>query len=484
MFKNKTQRPWKTAIFALGACFLSGCVSQPIIALDSPEHIEKINEDRQKIYNQTLHNQSVALTLDQAVDMAIESNLDLRISAIESLIAKDNISLAQFRGMPNITSSGTYTSRNNLSASSSRSVLTGVQSLEPSTSSDPSRRLSELQAQWNVVDSVIAYLDGKSAEDTAIIAKERLKKVKTTLEHDTLNAYIRTYARQKSIQTIDKTLSNFGNITHNIGKASSENLISIDNYASLHDEVLAEHDAINRINESLQLSDVEFKSLLSIPPSTSLNLVTTPNDIGAKYKINTNGDIETDIKTALQNRPELRELFANTNISVRNTEKELISSFPGLNLIYSRSYDSNSFLSDSQWTNFSAALTQNISNFISLPTRYRASKNQEELVVERRRALTAAIIAQVYIGRIRIDIAEKNYKIASTRARVASLKSYSDANQSRLGSKSSYSSFLAGSQSLKAEIEKNISFAELQVAYADMMNTLGLSLFNHGDKKS
>lgn len=459
------------AIFALG---LAGCTSSNIVELDSKRHNAQIKSDIENIYRHRNTADILNLELDDAITMALQNNLDARVTSVESLIAQDNVSLAEFQAMPNVTASGTYTRRSNDAASSSESVLTGTQSLEPSTSADQSRRLADIEAQWNIIDAVIAYMDGQIASDRATIAQERLKKIKQNIEIDTINAYWRAYASQQSKQNYLNLLKKGDVLQGNFEQALNERLLSLDTVAERQKSVLDQQQTITRLFEDQDLSKIELKSLMTVPIEQEIYLTSKPNQFGTKFKKYKSMPVDNMVEMALVNRPELREIYLDGNISVQNTERELIRTFPGLNIVYSKNYDSNSFLSDPTWINFSAALSQSITDFITLPTRYRAAKNQELLVEERRKALTAAIIAQVYIGKVRIELAENNYKHALKNENIARRRTFTEVNKNNLGAASEYTQYLAKATSVGATTEKYIAFAEMQRAYIDLYRTLGV----------
>lgn len=481
MMKKLKINPKRAVLPLLCVLYLSGCAGKPPIYLDSHEHFSKIESDRQTLYpNEPMPlSGTLSLTLEQAIDRALQNNLDGRVAAMESLIAKDNINLAQFKGMPNITASGTFTRRNDDAASSSKSILTGTQSLQPSTSAEQVRRLSDLQAQWNIMDSVIAYLDGKSAGDQEGIAKERLKKVRQNIQRDVVKAYWQAFAGQQSKDDIDILSKASQKFKTSILKADKDRLIGVSDMNDRLSSLQSRDIKINDLNDVSKLANVELKAISAIPFDQNISLESKPIDVKDKFKISIkNNKINDFIHVALKNRSELREEYLKTNISIRNTQQELIKTFPGLNLIYSKNYDSNSFLNNHAWSNFSGAITQSISDFISLPTRYRASKNQEELTIARRKALTAAIIAQVHIGKIRINMAKDHYEIVLSQARQAKRQAFYELKGQEYGSISGFNKFLAQADTVTKDIEKYQAFATLQQAYVDMMGTLGLSIYN------
>ena len=456
-----------------------GCASETPLVLDTPAHLEQIQKDKSKAYAPTgLRGDEVfRLSIEEAMRRAKKYNLDARVAALEALIAKDNISLAQFEGAPNITGSGTFTRRNNLSASSSESISTGTQSLESSTSSEKARRLADLQGQWNILDSVIAYLEGKSAGDREVTAKERLRKVLQNIERDVYSAYWQALIGQRFEKGIQKSLNQLKRKERDLQKAVKSKDLSIGDASNQLDKVVSQRSQISVINEAVALTNSELKAIASIPMEREVDLTGALLPISPKFEgMGDKSRINNFIQIALKNRPELREEFMNKNIAVRDKERELIKTFPGLNIIYSRNYDSNKFLRRDSWSNFSTAVTQSITDFISLPTRYRAAENRELLTNERRKALTAAIIAQVHIAQIRIDVAKETYDLAKSRNEIAQQKLKLVSEKNKLGAASGLEFVQNNTDGILSDIAQQQALADLNQSYVDMMQTIGLSL--------
>ncbi len=179
---------------------------------------------------------------------------------------------------------------------------------------------------------------------------------------------------------------------------------------------------------------------------------------------------------ALQSRPEMREEILKKNMTVRDTRREVMQTFPGINLLASNEYDSNKFLVDPSWSNFSAKIAQSITGLITLPSRYEAAKTKEAVADARRQALSSAILAQVHIARTRLDAL--NDVNASTRLsqKAASRKSQALAGKKAQGMASGQDALLAQLESDIEKIRAGLAYAELQDAYAAMSTTLGRSI--------
>ena len=62
-----------------------------------------------------------------------------------------------------------YLTRNNVEGSSSRSVFTGQQTLEPSTSTDRDRLVADLTLSWNLLDFGVSYFNARQQADRILV---------------------------------------------------------------------------------------------------------------------------------------------------------------------------------------------------------------------------------------------------------------------------------------------------------------------------
>ncbi len=125
---------------------------------------------------------------------------------MEQALSQQQLELARYDMLPQIAMSAGYVGRSNTSASSSRSVETGRQSLEPSTSLDQNRDVADLTMVWNVLDFGVSYVSAKQRADQRWIADERKRKVVHTVIQDVRSAYWRAVAAERLLGRIDSLI--------------------------------------------------------------------------------------------------------------------------------------------------------------------------------------------------------------------------------------------------------------------------------------
>ncbi|HSV29499.1 MAG TPA: TolC family protein, partial [Candidatus Omnitrophota bacterium] len=117
------------------------------------------------------------LSLYDAMARAVKYNLDHRLKVMEEAFNERQLTTANLSMLPALTAKAGYEGRNNQSGSSSRSLLTGAQSLETSSSLDRDRFVYDYGLSWNVLDFGVSYIRAKQQADRLLIVQERKRKV-------------------------------------------------------------------------------------------------------------------------------------------------------------------------------------------------------------------------------------------------------------------------------------------------------------------
>ena len=198
---NKSQKFLGVSLLALA---VSGCAvtSQPID--------RSVSEERARTDLATMFKDQEPLngplTLHQAMARAVKYNLEARLKVMEEALAKRQVDLARYDMLPRMAVEAGYAGRSNTSASSSESIRTGTQSLEPSTSQDRNREVADLTMVWNVLDFGVSYVSAKQQADQRLILEERKRKVIHTITQDVRSAYWRAVAAQRLLSQIDSLM--------------------------------------------------------------------------------------------------------------------------------------------------------------------------------------------------------------------------------------------------------------------------------------
>ncbi len=481
LIENRTVRlcaAWLALGVSLGTL---GACTAPTVELDSPAHQAMLEKDRRMAEQEPAAGQeTITLTLEDAVARGVSHNLDARVSAMEILVSQKNVTLEKLKALPAITASRGYSGRSDEGATSSKSVLSGLQSLEPSQSSDQDRQSAALELNWNLMDIALAYADTKRAGNEVRVARERHEKVIQNIERDVYAAYWRAYAHQVTREKTERLIEDARAQITKVDEAVERKLLSADaasdQVAKLNDRVRT----LKELDDRFNLSEIELKSMLALPLSAALDLK-SPADRNGDYKQLLAEDISAQEWEALKARPEVREEILQKNITLQNTRREVLSTFPGAEIFVGMNYDSNSFLQNSTWIAGSAKLVQSILNIITLPERFQASEQKSHLADSRRHALVAAVLAQTRIARARLQSRDKIYADSRASLKMAERKASLAAHKKSAGWGSGQSGLEAGLEAQIETLRNEFARADAQDAYAAYMNTLGRRFFRPVD---
>ena len=459
-----------------GLIVMSGC-GAPTQPVDTFALMEKIEEDRAHIYQPVT--EAEPLKIEDALARAIKYNLDTKVAELDELIAADDVTLQMLNALPSVTAKVQRHGRNNEGGSSSFSVLTGMESLQPSISQERFRTTAQLTTEWNLLDAGINLWRGKTANDQMLIAQERRRKVYQSVVQDTYIAYWRAAVAQSALPQIQNLVSDIDAQLKNIDQQISMGVVPIGDAQTSKAALLEKKTQLTRMQQGLKLADIELKTLISYPLKEELLLdLQGQNPLKAATLPDLQGDIENFERTALANRPEIREEILNKRISTRDIKLSLAETIPGLELLLTYNYDSNRFLVYNNWIDGIAGITATINKIITAPTRYKRAQNLDVLADKRRQALVAAVITQVHVARARYDSLATEYDEQTQTIAHAQkiLKRAEDYNKTGLMSKAELLNTQIDSNI--ANINRAFAFADAQDAYGRFINTLGVDIWD------
>lgn len=318
------QRSTKLISISLIALFISGCAvnTKPIDRTQSEQRssadLGLMFKDQEPVI--------APVTLNEAIARALKYNLEGRLKVMEEALAQRQVDLSHFDMLPKLAADAGYVSRSNTSASSSESVLSGTQSLEPSTSQDRNRRVADLTMVWNVLDFGVSYVSAQQQSDQRWIAEERRRKVIHTIVQDVRSAYWRAVAAERLLGRIDHLIERV-----NMARESSQRMSS----QQVGDQIEALSyqrtliDATRQLEEqrrALSLAKTELATLMNLPIGTTYTLVVPDENQLTAPSLNI--DISKLEKAALVSRPELREQDYQVRISAAETRKAMLRMLP------------------------------------------------------------------------------------------------------------------------------------------------------------
>ena len=187
-------------VFASATLLLGGCSITPV-----PIDKETLSaQARQDSITVVANQQAIdgPVSLYESIARALKYNLDYHLEYAEKILAETQLDVARYEMLPQLVARAGYDGRDNFSGASSRSLLTGEQSLQSSTSSDRDVFTSDLILSWNVLDFGLSYVRAKQAADQIFVAEQEKRKVINRIVQDVRTAYWRAVTNDRLIERI------------------------------------------------------------------------------------------------------------------------------------------------------------------------------------------------------------------------------------------------------------------------------------------
>ena len=459
-----THRKKSGAILGMAAALLllAGCSLTPE-PFTLEEHQTRIDTDLAELYadQEAL---SAPISLHEAMARAVKYNMDHQLKVMENALSQHQLNAAKMNLLPQLTMNAGYAGRDEFSASNSRSMTTGAESLEVSTSSDRDGYTADLGLSWNVMDFGLSYIRATQYADRLLIAQERRRKVVHNIIQDVRSAYWNAVSAQRLLARIEPLYKRVQHALGNARRITAQRLEDPLQSLNYRRDLLEMLRQLKVLRRELTTAKVQLAALMNLKPGTHYTLVDESGDFSMPT-------LEVGLKelehAALLHRPELREEAYQGRISADDVTRAMLGMIPGLDLSYKYNYDSNSYNYVSNWWDWSASINFNLLKvFTTGPANIEMAETQEKVVKTRRLALSMAVMSQVHMAWLRYRQAQEEFATAEELDKV---------NGAILTETNNAAASDAGNEMDVIRAEMGAVLAELRrdVAYADLKNAAG-----------
>lgn len=392
-------KPVKTGLFKASAIvtaitILSGCAIQPQ-ALTDQEQVVQTLSDRSAMY---MNQEPITgpITLDEAIARAVKYNLQQRVALMESAM-EDNLRNVQSLSMlPKLTAQAGFKTRSNTYASSSYSMNTGRESLEPSTSQERQTENADLQLSWNVLDFGISYFGAKAQANKWLAAEERRRRVVGDIIREVRTAYWNAVTAQRLKSQVSSLLVSANDALQKAKQSGNQRLLAPITSLRYQRDLLGMIRQIEALDSDLAVAKTKLASLMNLPPSTQYDLVVpASNALNVPKLTYSLDDLET---MSMMRRPEIREQAYEARNAVLETRMALLKLLPNAALFGGLNYDSNKYAVNHNWADAGMQVSWNLFSVLSWSSVKEVGKAREEVAELRRQALRMAVLTQVNVA--------------------------------------------------------------------------------------
>ncbi len=423
--------------------------------------------------NVTINQEEVssAITLHEALARAVKYNLDHKVEMMQTQLRTTELRLAHYNLLPNAVVSSGYAARNSDLSTGERNLFTGIETLPRTTSHERATNVSDMTFSWNILDFGLSYVRARQSADKVLIAEEAKRKIMHRIIEDTRTAYWRAVssdrmihklktleARVKTAQVNARSLSRGGDTSPITSLTYERELIEIKRTAQ-------------QLHHELSVAKTQLAALMNLRPGTDFTLSSAEIDAKAPPL---ELDSEDMIAAALLNRAELRDIAYQRRINQREAHAALLELLPGIQLYAGPSYDSNTYLAHKEWVTWGAKASFNLVRAFQYPAKRNVINGQEDLLASRALALTMAVMTQVHVSRIRYLNMVRELQTAREYLDVQTRLVKQMRNEAAADRISEQTLIREELNTLVAEAKRDIAFASMQNAFANVFASVGL----------
>jgi outer membrane protein TolC len=483
--KNKPQRQlprelkinMKTSTVGIlvAASLLAGCAAKPQLISDAEMAAFVGSNAEQLIANQEDVTSSIGLY--EAMARALKYNLDYRVEMLNATLAARAADVKSAAMLPQVVTNSGYNGRDQSAGGYSKSLKTGLQSADASTSTESENFTGDITASWNILDFGLSYVRAKQATDEALIAEERKRKIVNRIVEDVRTAYWRAATAEHLLTGVTALEGRVNNALANSRSLANDGVLAPLTALTYQRELVDIRKQIHQLELELKTAKIQLAALMNIPPGSPFKLV-VPKRSGTALALNKSGEELIDI--AMANRPELREALLKERISAKEADAALLQLLPGIQAFGGLSFDTNDLLFHSNWLAWGAKASWNVMRLFQYPAIKKENAARASVTREQALAITMAVFTQVHAARARYAQNAKILKDAEDYYVVQKKILVQVKTAANEDAASEQSLIREEMNTLLAAVKFDIAHADLQNAFANVYATIGLDPYEAG----
>lgn len=470
--RKQSRRRCLVTLLTMSGLGLAGCSSAPA-RVDLDGNASALQERlREQIESEEMITAPVSLY--EAMARALKYNLDQKIELAEIAMRIKQGEARSADMLPTLVAGMGGTYRSNESGSRSKSLLTGRQSLEPSTSSEQANTSADLMLSWDVLDYGLARARQRQQADEQIISVERRRKVINRILEDVRTAYWRAVSADRT----SKKLASLEVMTKRALRQSEEleqrRIASPSILLGFQRDLLQVSGEVQRLQRELAMSKTQLAALMNLAPDTSYQLYLPDR---SDFVPGLPGSADAMVMTGLRYRPEVRESLYRQRIVRGEIDIAYLRAMPSVRSVLGLNHDSNDFLYNQHWLNISSRVSWNLLEAFRYPKVKAAIEAESAALQQRDLALAMAIMTQIYVARSRFLRLSEELGIAS-RAQMVQLRLVTQAQGAFKARAISQQQLVREEMNyILAEIRYDVAYSDAQNAYANLYASMGLDNF-------
>ncbi len=397
------------------------------------------------------------LTVAEAIARAVRYNSALRASELEVVLETEKARVATAAMLPGIVADSSYYGRS--------SALSSYTTLSPTTG-----KSSDFALSWNVLDFGLSFVRAQQQSDKALYQYEAYRKAAQQIASETRLAYWRTVASRK----LEGNLARLrGEIDHALllsDAAAKDTRLDPMTALSYSRDILNEQRELNILLAELAGSEAQLRQLVNVGVGQQLAL--GDDGIGAVAQPPL-PEPRADFRSALSNRPEIRQLLYEQRISEDEITSAVLQVLPGFNFDGGLASGALTVATGSNWLTWGAKAAWNLMGLARLPAQIDSVEAEKAVLKQKTLATAVAILTQCYVSRDQLSRQRQVYRDARRFWQVQKKLQRQVKVATKLGQSPAQSLTRENVSLLLAEVRMMLAYADLEHAVGTYQMTIG-----------
>jgi len=410
---------WSVCLLAAG--LMAGCVSVPSKVDLEEQRAANLLEDMERLSSNQMVLPDKPITLDEAINVAFNNNLDLRIAEFEGQIATENAYAERLNMLPGLTLSAHRSKRDRSRRQDFVNAQTGAIQQSNTVSAPRNTFQADLSLTWNVLDFGLSYVRSRQAQLSVKALEFRRLRQAQLLALDVTESYWRAALAEDAldyIRQVEAELTQQKELIENAVNTRNMNPIAAKDAAK---RLVDLQIIIRDLQAEVSNSKVELARLMGLRQDQPFKFAREAiRPLLAALPRPHQLDVNTLEGFALKSRPELFEQDLNDRIQQDEVRAAMLSILPDLTFGLGGHYDNNRLLNANRWNTLAVDFGWNLLSIPSKLARKRAQEDGLDMVRYQRLQNTIGVITQVHLSlldyAVKVDrfmLLEESYTLAN-----------------------------------------------------------------------
>jgi outer membrane protein TolC len=420
------------------------------------------------------------LTVEDAVHLALEHNIDLWVAQQRIAIQEEKVDRAMLKMLPSLVLGGSRTTRSKESVSSSTDYYTGATSLPSSYSRERQGKTFNAEVAWGLLDFGLSYVYSLQEKNQQQIDEQIYRRTRQKLVLDVTGAYWRALAADEVAKVANSVGVMIESQRDTLARQIEAGNISKEDGLNQDLKLLNELKVINRYERDTQIARADLARLIGIPIGMNFELKAF-DFLNVDLESEPVPEVELARSYALLNRPELFSKDLEEAISHEAALAALLKTLPSPSMMFRYDYDADSHLLFSDWTTYGLRASWNL---LSIPGSLKERKIGKMTAAVNRRermAMSIGVLTQVNISYLQYGEAIRAFRMSNEifMKRMALLDAM--VSRSEQGTRSDAEVVDQKLLYLQDRAAYLMAFAEVAAARSRIYNTMGLDPDQEGN---